>query len=314
MRNVFFDRLNEVAKRDTRILLINPDTAGFHCERFIRELPTQYLNVGVAEQNSIGIAAGLALEGKLPFVFNILTFATLRCYEQVRLDLCSMDLPVTIVGVGAGFDYSVLGPSHQATEDIAVMRVLPGMTVLSCSDDTLAEAAVDFCVRQSGPKYLRLDRTGTPLVYQEGAQPDFERGFSLLRSGTTLCIVATGRMVVRALELADTLANHSIQAGVIDVFKIKPLQEELFCREVSPYPRIATLEEHFVTGGLGSVVLEALANQGQSRQVLRLAVPDRFCRVCGDRTYLQRVNQLDVASLVQRLMGFCRDHPSSLAP
>lgn len=302
MRDVFFERLYERAEKDSRIILVLADTGGFFSKKFSQKLKKQFINVGIAEQNAIGIAAGLAQEGKKPFLFNILPFATLRCYEQIRIDLCCMNLSVSIVGIGAGFDYNTLGPTHHGTEDIGVMRGLPGMTVFSPSDNFMVREMVNYCIKKQGPKYIRLDRTGDPLVYDKNKKFNMERGFNVLHKGKDICIIATGRMVIRALELAKTLTRYSKNAGVIDLFKIKPIQEDLLCDALSPYRHITTLEEHFITGGLGSAVLEMLSNNAQDKQVLRLGIPDKFCRIYGDRSYLQKENYLDLESLQKRLL------------
>lgn len=303
MRNAFFERLYELAKEDSRIILMLGDTGGFFCERFIRNLKKQFINAGIAEQNMIGIAAGLALAGKIPIPFNIVPFATLRCYEQIRIDLCCMDLSVSIAGVGAGFDYNTLGSTHHGLEDIALMRALPNMTVLSPSDDTMTKAMVDYCVKEKGPKYLRLDRTGIPLIYGANEKFDMERGFNILRKGNDFCIIATGRMVITALKLSEILNRHSIDAGVIDLFKIKPIREDLLCNSLSRYKNIVTIEEHFISGGLGSAILEALSNNIKNVRVLRFGIPDKFCKIYGDRDYLQKVNGLDLESIERRILN-----------
>jgi transketolase len=293
MRDAFFNRLYEIAKDDPSVILIIADTGGFFCKLFKKQL----INVGIAEQNAVGIAAGLAHGGKRPFLFNMLSFASFRCYEQTRIDLCCADLPVTIVGTGPGFDYSTLGATHHATEDIAVMRNLPGITILNPSDDVMTKEMVDHCAKSPGLKYLRLDRTGTPLVYDKKKIINIEKGFCVHRRGKNLCIIATGRMVTRALELSKLLSRRGINSGVIDLFRIKPIREGALCKALAPYKHIVTIEEHFVTGGIGSVVLEVLANNAQSKQVIRLGIPDKFCRVYGDRSYLHKYNGLDLASL-----------------
>lgn len=302
MRNVFFERLYELAREDPRIILILGDTGGFFCEKFIQKLKKQFINVGIAEQNLIGIAAGLAQAGKIPVVFNIVPFAALRCYEQIRIDLCCMNLSVAIAGVGAGFDYNLLGATHHGLEDIAVMRGLPGMTVLSPSDDTMTKVMVDYCIKKDGPKYLRLDRTGMPLIYGANNEFNIERGFHVLRKGKNICIISTGRMVITALRLSEVLSRHSINAGVIDLFRIKPIRESLLCHVLSRYKYIVTLEEHFITGGLGSAVLEVLSKHAQNARVLTFGIPDRFCRLYGDRAYLQKKNCLDLESLKRRIL------------
>lgn len=301
MRAAFLETLLEAARLDPRIVLVNPDTVGFYCEAFKRELPAQYLNAGIAEQNAVGVSAGLALMGRRPFVFNILSFNLFRCFEQVRLDVCAMNLSVALVGVGSGLDYGAFGPSHHAMEDLALMRSLPDMAVLSPADDTVASAMVRHCVEKGGPTYLRLDRIGPPIVYRKEAPPDLRAGLAVLRRGKDLLLVATGSMVRRALEVAEALATFSVDAGVVDVFRLKPFPEELLVEQAASYPRIATIEEHFASGGLGSAVLEAMADHGVQRSVRRFGLLNRFCRVCGDRDYLHRENGLDVATLVSRI-------------
>jgi len=302
MRDAFSEELYEWAKKERDIVLVTADTGAICHDKIRQELSNQYFNVGIAEQNMVGVGAGLAMTGKKPFLYAIASFATLRCYEQIRVDLCCMGLPVTVVGVGAGFDYNTLGPTHHSTEDLAVMRALPGMTILNPSDSLMAREMVGYCVKKPGPKYIRLDRTGLPLVYDETTKPDINRGLTVLREGRDLCIVATGRMVKRALELADALEENSIEAGVVDLFRIKPVNEVLLYETISRYSYIASLEEHFVTGGLGSVVLETLSNNGKSHPIFRFGIPDKFCREYGNRAYLQKVNNLDLESLTQAVL------------
>lgn len=300
MRDAFFRSLFAEARRDPRVMLVNPDTAGFYCDAYRNEIPEQYVNTGIAEQNSVGICAGLALAGRRPFLFNILSFNSFRCYEQVRLDICAMNLSVVLAGVGAGLDYGIFGPSHHATEDLALMRSLPGMAVWSPADDTMAAALVPYCLQTGGPAYLRLSRTGQPNVYQGGTVPDVSEAIVELRQGRDLLLAATGPFVARALEVAAALSDV-LDVGVVDIFRLKPFPERRFLELATPYPCIATLEEHIVSGGLGSAVLEVLAENGILKKVRRFGLPDRFCRICGNRDYLHRECGLDTASLVARL-------------
>ena len=299
MRDAFFRSLFDEARRDERIVLVNPDTAGFYCDAFRREIPQQYVNAGIAEQNAVGISAGLALAGCRPFLFNILAFNSFRCYEQVRLDICAMNLSVVLAGVGAGLDYGIFGPSHHAAEDIALMRSLPGMTIWSPADDATTAALVGHCHRVGGPAYLRLSRNGQPAVYPGGG-PLLEQGYAELRRGRDLLLVATGSMVARALEVAGAVSG-SLDVGVADVFRLKPFPEQGLPEVLASYPRIATLEEHIAAGGLGSTVLEVLAERGIQKHVHRFGLPDRFCRICGDRDYLHRLSGLDTATVAARL-------------
>ena len=303
MSQAFLQALLDEARRDPRVFLINPDTVGYYCEPYRRELPNQYLNAGIAEQNAVGVAAGMAISGRRPCIFNILAFNSFRCYEQVRLDVCAMNLGVVLAGLGAGIDYGAFGPSHQATEDLALMRALPGMAIWSPADAAVAAALVRHCVQAGGPAYLRLHRTDEFQAYPPGALPDLNHGLALLRPGRHLLLAATGPMVPRALEVATALSACSIDAAVVDVFRLKPFPQRRFLELAAALPRIVTLEEHFVSGGLGSAVLEALADSRAQKPVQRFGLPDRFCRACGDRAYLHAVSGLDAATLVAGILN-----------
>jgi len=300
MRDAFSTALYDIARQDSRVILVTSDTGAICHDEFKKYLKCQYLNVGIAEQNLVGVGAGLAMSGKIVYIYAIVPFATMRCYEQIRIDLCCMNLPVTVVGIGAGYDYNTLGPTHHGTEDISLMRGLPAMTVFSPSDSLMVGALAKVTYELPGPKYLRLDRTGLPLIYQN-EQEDFSKGLSMLRPGRDLCIIATGRMVYHALQIADSLKRLSIDAGVVDLYRIKPLNEELLLEAVSQTRRLVTLEEHFLAGGIGSIISEFLIDREKALPLKRLGIPDRFCRVYGSRADLYNYNKLDIDSVVEAL-------------
>lgn len=307
MRDTFSDILYNIAKKDKRVILVTSDTGAICHDEFRANLPNQYLNIGIAEQNMIGLAAGLALAGKLVYAYALVPFATMRCYEQIRVDLCCMGLPVTVVGVGAGYDYSTLGPTHHGTEDIALMRALPGMTIFSPSDSIMVEAIARMSYELPGPKYIRLDRTGTPLIYQDRNE-DFTRGIAVLRTGPDLCIIATGRMVYNALRVSDKLAKHGMSATVIDIYRIKPLAEELIFETIDKFGFIVTMEEHFLTGGIGTIINELLIKKRKRCVVKNFGIPDKFCRQYdGKREYLQGLMGIDIESATSILMKMIKN-------
>lgn len=304
MRDAFSDALYEIARNDPRVVLVTSDTGAVCHDDFKAQIPAQYINVGIAEQNLVGVSAGLAMAGHIVYAYAIVPFATMRCYEQIRVDLCCMGhLPVTMVGIGAGFDYNTLGPTHHGTEDIALMRTLPGMTLLSPSDSVLAAACARISYELPGPKYIRLDRVGLPLIYPE-EETDFSAGVARLREGKDLCIVATGRMVQRALDVADELAEHSIHAGVVDLYRLKPVNTDLLLRMISGSGHVATLEEHFVTGGLGSLVAELMVDHNACLPLKRFGIPDSFCRQYGPREYLHSLYKLDLHSVADAIRNW----------
>ena len=307
MRDTFSEALYNIAQKDKRVMLITSDTGAICHDKFRVDLPNQYLNIGIAEQNMIGVAAGLALAGKVVYVYAIIPFATMRCYEQIRIDLCCMELPVTVVGVGPGYDYSTLGPTHHGTEDIALMRTLPGMTILSPSDSIMVDALAKMSYKLPGPKYIRLDRTGVPLIYQ-GLNEDFTKGTAVLRTGADICIIATGRMVYNALRVADELAKYAIEAKVVDLYRLKPIAEDLLLEAVDKFDFVATMEEHFVTGGIATIVNEILVKKEKRCLVKNFGIPDKFCRQYdGKREYLHGLIGLDIKSVSGALIKMIKN-------
>jgi transketolase len=216
MRDAFFNELYEIARQDRQVILLSDDFGAPSLDRFRKDLGRQYIAVGIAEQNMVSLGAGLALGGKVVFMYAIAPFVSLRCYEQIKLDVCCMNLHVTGLAVGAGYAYSSAGPTHHATEDIAIMRALPGMIVLNASDSVMAAAFAGMTYRDPGPKYVRFDREKLPPLY-DAKKSDFSTGLASLKTGRDLTIIATGIMVHRAFGVAEALARHSIDAGIIDI-------------------------------------------------------------------------------------------------
>ncbi|OGR00228.1 MAG: hypothetical protein A2284_03150 [Deltaproteobacteria bacterium RIFOXYA12_FULL_61_11] len=303
MRQAVFEALYEVARKNEDVILLVSDTGAIVLDQFRAEMPERIINVGIAEQNMIGVAAGLAMEGKKVYAYAIIPFVTMRCYEQIRVDLCCESLPVKLLGVGPGYDYSTLGPTHHGLEDMALMRALPGMQVFSPCDETQARVFMDLVLDHPGPSYLRLDRTGTPLIYAPGDK-DFTAGWRELRKGRGLCIVATGGMVRTALAAAEALAPTLGQIGVIDLYRVKPLPEETLWQTLSTYTRVATLEEHSRIGGMGSAVAELLAERAPGPRLMRLGLADQVCRQYGSREDLLTIVGLELETVTRRLRAF----------
>jgi transketolase len=295
MRDAFFDEVYLTAIEDKNIAVISADMGAPSLDKFRKDLAAQFVNVGIAEQNMVNVATGLALEGKKVFIYAIMPFATLRCYEVIKVDLSLMNIPVTIVGVGAGFSYDDSGPTHHSTEDISAMRALPNMTVLSPSDSIMAAKFARMSCRISGPNYVRLDREVLPFIYSQ--DDNFDDGLCRLREGRELYIIATGNMVHRAIEVSDRLAENSIDAGVIDLYRIQPINDQLLLDFIKPVKRVVTLEEHVLNGGMGSAIAEVLVDNGQNIHLKRIGIKNRYYYVYGGRKNIQAVCSLDVDSV-----------------
>lgn len=306
IRDALFEELFELALQDRSIMLLSGDQGAFSIKKFQDCIPDQYINVGVAEQNMISVAAGLAMTGHKVVVYGIIPFATIRCLEQIKIDLCAQNLPVTIAGVGAGYAYATDGPTHHAVHDMALMRVMPGMQVWNPSDHTMIASIVPQLVNDPGPKYIRLDKGAFPDLYVDSGD-DFSDGLTVLREGKDVMIVATGIMVHRALESAEALSSCGIDAGVTDLYRIKPFDDGALLNAIGKSKRVATLEENSIIGGIGTVVSEVMAEAGVGIPLRRLGVADEFRWELGGRDPLQARDGLDIKSLIDNLTNWTRN-------
>lgn len=274
-REALGETLVELAREGFPVVAVDADLSGSTTTaKFAAAYPDRHFNVGVAEQNMIGTAAGLALEGKIAFTGSFAVFATGRAYDQIRNTVCYSDLDVKLTPTHAGITVGPDGGSHQMLEDIALMRVLPGMRVLVPADHAAAQAAIRVAAMTPGPFYVRLGRAAVPALYDEGYEFQLGRA-RVIREGRDVTLVACGVMVHRALAAADALAEEGIEAEVLDAATIKPLDVATIVSSALKTGRLVTCEEHSVIGGLGSAVAEALAEHAPVRMA-RVGVNDTF--------------------------------------
>lgn len=269
-RDSFWNKIYEIARNDRRVVIVSADMGAPALDQFRLNLPGQFINVGIAEQNGILVASGLAREGKRPFFYAIAPFAVMRPIELVRVNNAIMNIPITIVGVGAGFSYEDSGPTHHLLEDIALMRAFPNITIHSTSDAALAAAVAEQSCSWPNANYVRLDRQVLPDIHA-GSKLDFQAGFADLRPGKQATLVATGYMVHKALNVADLLKKDGIDLGVVDLFQL-PCDGDALAARLSRAPAVFTLEEHFLPGGMGSAILEILADRGVALPVRRFGM------------------------------------------
>jgi transketolase len=286
MRTAFLEELLRVAGRDDRVWLLTGDLGYSVLEPFAGRFPDRYVNVGVAEQNMTGIAAGLARSGKVVFTYSIANFPTFRCLEQIRNDVCYHGGSVKVVAVGGGFAYGAQGYSHHGVEDLAVMRALPGMAVVAPGDPVETRLAVAKVAARPGPCYLRLGKAREPVVHR--SEPTFRIGEAIeVRGGRDLSLISTGGMLAPTLEAAERLAESGIDARVLSMHTVKPLDSGAILRCAGETPGILTIEEHRVTGGLGSAVAEVLAEAGSPARLRRWGVPDAPSHLIGSQGFLR---------------------------
>lgn len=293
MRKRSLDMVYELAKRDERVIFIGSDLSPGLLAEMKNAYPDRYYMEGIAEQNIIGMSAGLAMDGFIPYVNTIATFITRRCYEQVAVDLCLHDLPVRLIGNGGGYVYAPLGPTHEAIEDIAIMRALPNMAVTAVCDADEMTRLMNASLNWPHPIYIRLGKGGEKVISND------ERSFAIGKAidmiddstaGSDVLLIATGVATAQALEAAKSLATDGIKCRLLHVHTVKPIDRDLILEAAHRTRLVVTVEEHSLIGGLGSAVLETLADAEQTLpRIKRLGIGDRFADHYGSQNKLMDV-------------------------
>ena len=303
MRDKFIHELTKIAKVDKNVILVTGDLGFGVLDNFVKEFPAQFINAGVAEQNMTGIATGMALEGKTVFTYSICNFPTLRCLEQIRNDACYHQANVKIVAIGGGFCYGPLGISHHATEDLAIMRVLPNITVVAPGDIVEAAAATRAVYNTSGTCYLRFVRGGGKRVHE--GDINFKIGKAIqLFDGDDIALISTGGILENAFKARERLDNIGLSVGLYSMHTLKPFDREIVEDIAKKVKLIVTIEEHTLIGGLGGAVSEILAQMPQPRARLQMVgLPGCFSSIVGDQEYLRKVYGMSVEAIVEKVKG-----------
>ncbi len=301
MRVAFVNTLFELAKKNNQIILLTGDLGFSVFEKYIDELPQQFLNVGIAEQNMTGVGAGMAMEGKIPLIYSIVPFSTMRNFEQIRNDICYQNLNVKIVGVGAGFSYGPYGHTHHGLEDIGILRTLANMVILAPGDPIEVHLATKAMLAYKGPVYLRLGKAGEANVHKN--KPSFTIGKGiLLEDGNDITIIGTSTLLLKALKVTKQLKEKGFSVRLISMHTIKPLDVDIVLESAKKTRAIFTIEEHSIIGGLGSAMAEVLAEHGSHIIFKRIGVPDQFTKVIGSQEYMRSANNLLTKQIIQTII------------
>lgn len=299
-RDLFIDVLYNAAQDDRDIMFISADLGAQALDRFRVDRASQFIHAGISEQQMMDMAAGLAMAGKKVFTYAMACFATARCYEQTKCAVALHRQPVTLIGVGVGMGYDDAGPTHYTTEDMSAMRALAGLELWTPGDAEATVALAHLALKKPALRYIRLERPALPDLYHGRFQDVIDDGCAELRQGTRLCLISCGYMLHRCLEVATRLAEQGHSVGVIDLFRLKPLNAEVLVKILSRYERVMTVEEHFLYGGFGSAVLEGLHDVGHLMPVTRVGMPDHYFFENGTRAHLLKLCGLDVNSLTEK--------------
>jgi transketolase len=282
MRKTCLNMIYEMAKRDPRVVFVGSDLGPGTLDEMKHEMPERFFMEGVSEANIIGLAAGLAMDGFIPYINTIATFLTRRCYEQVAVDLCVHNLPVRLVANGGGLVYAPLGPTHIAIEDMGIMRALPNMTVVAPSDAEEMQRLMPNTLDWPGPMYIRFAKGGDPVVSDEQRGFAIGKAISMTPPGDVL-LVANGVMTGRCLDAAAKLGEQGISAGVLHVHTLKPFDGAAVLRDAAQARLVVTVEEHLLAGGLGTSVAELFVDNGVTTRLKRIGIDDEFTKKYGSQ-------------------------------
>lgn len=300
MRTAYLDTLYDLAAKDKNVLSLVSDNGLIVYDDFRRDFPEQYFNFGISEGNMITVAAGMASCGKIPFAYTIGAFLAYRAFEFIRLDVCLQKLNVKIVGIGAGMAYSTLGPTHHATEDIAVLRALPNLTLFSPATPLETKAVINAAYKIDGPVYIRLGTNNEPEIYNEEYKFEVGKGIKI-KEGNDITFVTTGSIAYTALQVAKLLEQKNVSVRVVNIHTIKPFDKDIVEQAAKETDRIITIEEHSIIGGLGSAVAEVIADSGLVTKLDRIGLNDYFAIGYGTPLEVRKMNSLDEVGIYQQV-------------
>jgi transketolase len=309
MRNAFAAAITELAAKDGRVVLLSGDIGNRLFDKYKEKFPDRFYNCGVSEANMTSMAAGMALSGLRPFTYTITPFATTRALEQIRVDVCYHNVPVTIVGTGSGLSYASLGPTHHSLEDVAMLRCLPNMKVICPADSAEVRGVLPAVLEQDSPAYIRLGKKGEPAVH--ATDPAFVIGRGIIISeGADVCFLGMGNAVIIAVEAAAKLRERGVSSRVVSLHTVKPLDDELLADAMKRFKAVVIVEEHSVIGGLGSAVAEwIVARRLSANRLLAFGTPDEFLSEAGDQKHARRRFGLTPEAIAGRVLEIVSQPP-----
>lgn len=305
MRNAYLNTLYNLAAKDENVVSMVSDNGLIVYDDFRKSFPKQYFNFGISEGNMVTAAAGMASCGKIPFIYTIGAFLSYRSFEFIRLDVCLQNLNVKIVGIGAGVAYSTLGPTHHTTEDIAVLRALPNLTIFSPATPIEAKRIVEASYKINGPVYIRLGTNNEPEIYDEDYKFEIGKGVKI-KEGKDITLVSTGAITYTALKVANLLEKNNVSARVINIHTIKPFDSDIIEKSARDTKMIITIEEHNIIGGLGSAVSEVIAEKGLGIKLGRIGLNDKFAQGYGKPEEVRIMNGLGEKEIYNKILEFIK--------
>lgn len=302
MQRSYLSKLMEIAEKDFNVLHLVADSGTGYDEMFQRNFPLQMINFGIAEEHMVAAAAGMATAGKIPFVYTAGAFLAYRSLEFIRDDICFQNLNVKVVGMGSGLAWCSLGPSHHTTEDIAVLRAIPNLRILSAATPLQVAACVEDAYWYQGPVYIRIGMNNEKEYFNDDYQLAIS-GQDVMVEGEDVKIFTTGSILEEVMNAANTLLESGISAAVVNVSIVKPFNEEEFLKKIKKSRLLVTVEEHNVQGGLGGILSEVMTKNGIGKRLVRIGLNDAFAEgYSNDQKILRKQNRLDAESIVKEIV------------
>lgn len=303
MRNAFADEITKRAQLDSRIILLSGDIGNRLFDRLRMQSPHQFLNCGIAEQNMMGVAAGMALCGLRPIVYTITPFTTLRCLEQIKLDVAYHRAPVVIVGTGSGLSYASLGPSHHSLEDFAILKSIPNLQILAPWDAPSLRKCIGIAIESNLPTYIRIGKKGEIDLCANQISPEIGEGFYFHR-GESVCILAVGTAAQEASLACKILHANGINVEMVFTHTIKPAPIVLFDKLINEFDNFIIVEEHSSIGGFGETFLSHVARRGLVKRIISLGTADEFMPMVGSHGYAKAYFKVDAQTIVNSMAKF----------
>lgn len=297
-RNAFFDEMYKISKKNKKIVFLTADISAYSLPKFRKDFPDKFYNVGIAEQGMINIATGLAMNNKKVFIFSMIPFLTMRCYEHIKINVCSHNLPIVLVGLGSGLSYDTAGHSAQAIIDIGVMRMLPELEIYNPSDSISTKKICEIVSKSKKPSYVRLDKSQQSVLYS--GKISFDSNFKIINRKSKNCIITTGIMTHKSIELSNILGKKHLQLDIIDLIKLKPINEKKLINCLKKYKNIFVIDENTFSGGISSILSEIFTKNNFKRQINFYCLKNtQDVGFYGNRDWLHKRNKLDVKSLMK---------------
>ena len=298
-RNAFFDEMYNVASKNKKLIFLTGDISAHSLPKFQKKFPDRFYNLGITEQSMVTIASGLAMSNKKVFMFSMIPFLTMRCYEHIKIDICSHKLPVTLIGLGSGLSYHNDGHSAQATFDIGVMRMLPELSIFNPSDAISATKICKILSANKEPSYIRLDKSQQKIIYNK--KENFNSDFKLIGKKKNLCLISTGVMVHKCLELSKMLEKKGIPSSILDLYKLKPIDERKMLNTLKKFKKIAVVDENTFSGGISSIISEIFTKNNFTKPIQFFCLKNEQCFKYGQREWLHKKYSIDLNSIFKKI-------------